>query len=92
MPMALELPNKELTPQMERHSGVGGKGRRWCEVEKEWLAAVAKVVSSGLWNQELLYALYSILRPCTNATATPTPPPMLSSPNDLCSKLAWLEC
>lgn len=27
MPVALELPNKELTPQMERHGG-GGSGRR----------------------------------------------------------------
>lgn len=60
--MAVELPNKELTPQMERdivEGGVGGEGRGWCEGEKEWLAAGAKVVSSGLWNQELLFALYS---------------------------------
>lgn len=34
--------------------GVGGEGRGWCEGEKEWLAAGTKVVSSGLWNQELL--------------------------------------
>lgn len=55
MPVALELPNKELTPQMERHGGggVGGEGKGWCEGEKEWLAADAKVVISGLWNQEL---------------------------------------
>lgn len=58
MPMVLELPNKELTPQMERHGGGGGEGRGWCEGEKEGLVAGAKVVSSGLWNQEL-FALYS---------------------------------
>lgn len=58
MPVAVVLPNKELTPQMERPGVVGGgvgvEGRGWCEGEKEWLAAGTKVVSSGLWNQELL--------------------------------------
>ncbi|KAK5907416.1 hypothetical protein CesoFtcFv8_005269 [Champsocephalus esox] len=83
MPMALELPSKELTPQMERHSGVGGKGRRWCEGEKEWLAAVTKVVSSGLWNQELLFALcyapalpppqHPRLHPCSLPQTTSAP-------------------
>lgn len=59
MPMTLELPNKELTPQMERHSG-GRSGRRGKRmVWRRKGVAGAKVVSSRLWNQELLYALYS---------------------------------
>lgn len=46
--MAVELPNKELTPQMERDSVmmVVRRGREWAEKEedgekkkKEWLAA-----------------------------------------------------
>lgn len=46
--MAVELPNKELTPQMERDAVMVGvrRGREWEEKEedgvkkkKEWLAA-----------------------------------------------------
>lgn len=73
MPAAVELPNKELTPQMERRGDggvcVGGGGE-----EEKGVAGSrdATVVSSGLWNQELSGAL---LRPCTATTTGPTPLP-----------------
>lgn len=59
MPVAVELPNKELTPQMERRGdggseegeGVGGERRGWCEEEKGVAGGRdATAVSSGLWN------------------------------------------
>lgn len=74
MPAAVELPNKELTPQMERRGDGGGSGEwgggvKWCEEEKGVAGGRdATAVSSGLWNQELC----ALLRPCTAATTTPT--------------------
>lgn len=77
MPAAVELPNKELTPQMERRgdggvSGEGGggvEGVKWCEEEKGVAGGRdATAVSSGLWNQELC----ALLRPCSATTTTPT--------------------
>lgn len=79
MPAAVELPNKELTPQMERRGDGGGSVcvRGGCEEEKGVAGSRdATAVSSGLWNQELC----ALLRPCTATTATPTPPrPLLRS-------------
>lgn len=76
MPAAVELPNKELTPQMERRGDGGGSGEgggvegvKWCEEEKGVAGGRdATAVSSGLWNQELC----ALLRPCTATTTTPT--------------------
>ena len=95
--MALEVPNKELTPQMERHGagcggdggGVGGEGVGWCEGEKEWLAAGKKVVSSGLWNQEL-FALYSVYAPAPPPQHPHLHPCFLTVRPLLCSGLAGM--
>lgn len=69
--------------------GVGGEG--WCEGEKEWLAASSKVVSSGLWNQELLFALYSATPLHYRHRNTHTSTHALYSCN-LCSTPVQLEC
>lgn len=70
--------------------GVGGEERGWCEGEKEWLAAGAKVVSSGLWNQEL-FALHSATPlhyyHCNTHTSTHA-----LQLHDLCSAPVLLEC
>lgn len=92
MPILLKLPNKELTPQMKRMGGGrmgGGGGGGWCEGEKEWPAASSKVVSSGLWNQELPGRRCSLL--CYTPALPPPQHPHLH-PHDLCSTLLWLEC
>ncbi|KAK9519144.1 hypothetical protein VZT92_021890 [Zoarces viviparus] len=82
--------------------GKGGGGDSWVEREdgvkekREWLVAGTKVVSSGLWNQELLFELDSATPlHCCHRAAPPTPPPpprLALHPHDLCSALAQLEC
>ena len=69
---------------------MGGEGRGWCEGEKEWLAG-AKVVSSGLWNQELLFACYSATPLHCRHRSTHSSTHALYS-YDLCSTLVSLEC
>lgn len=97
MQVAVQLSNKELTSQMDRHDG--GRGERGEGEEKEkdgvkekrsgWQSA--KVVSSGRWNQELFFALYCATPLHYHHRNTHTSTPALY-PCDRCSTVVEPEC